>query len=111
MIIFREKILLLFLILSLIFLLASAVFIFFNTDKMGSPLILHFDIYRGVDLMGEITDLWMILASGLLAILINSVLAEVFFYRKRILSYFLAGVNIFIGLLVLIAVAVIISVN
>lgn len=111
MVIFKEKILLIFLILSLLFLLISAAFIFFNAEKLSSPLILHFDSYRGVDRMGEIADLWLILILGLLAAIINSVLAEVFFYRERILAYLLSGTNVFIGLLVLIAVTVIISVN
>lgn len=111
MAIFKDKILLVFSALSAVLILASAALIFFNIGNLSAPLILHFDTYRGVDLTGEVSDLWLILIGGAVIVLLNAFLSGVLFYRLRPLSYLLTATNFLIAILLLAAVAVIVSVN
>jgi len=113
MIIFREKFIFWFTVISLIFFLVSIFLTAFNLSlEEKRPLfILHFDAYRGVDFLGKVIDVWFIISVVFLMLAINVVLIEIFFYRERILSYFLAGVNFLISALLVIVIGVIISIN
>lgn len=109
--IFKEKILVILSALSGAFLFFGLVLIYFNIHNFSLPVILHFDAFRGIDLFGERVDVWGIWFTGLIAILVNTYLAEVLFYRERVLSYLFIGANFLLALLVLIISGVIVSVN
>lgn len=109
--IFKEKVLLVFMVLSLILMIFSLGLVYFNINKLGSPLILHFDEFRGVDFFGEGKNLWGIWLTGFVAIAINTFLANTFFYRERALTYLLIGSSFLLSILTLVILATIISVN
>ena len=74
-------------------------------------LVVHFDAFRGIDFLGDKFDVFNVLWIGLLVTLVNFFLSAALYYRERFLSYLIEYFNIFFALLILIAVAVIISVN
>jgi hypothetical protein len=107
----KEKVLRVFLVITGILFLLSLGLIYFNTKNLDTPLILHFDQIKGIDLFGEKIDLWLIWFMGFAMAVINTFLGQVFFERERILSYIFIGTNILISILLLIVVGTIISVN
>jgi len=113
MIIFKEKFIFWFTAAALVFTLASVFLTAFSLGlKEKRPLfILHFDGYKGVDILGKVVDVWFIIGAVFLILIVNIILTEIFFQRERILSYFLVSVNLLISILLMIVVAVIISVN
>ena len=109
--ILNQKILRIFLILSGAILLFSLILIYLNIGRLSQPIILHFDNFKGVDAFGDKIDVWGLWLVGLAMILINLALGELFFYKERVLSYLLVGINILFSILLLVIVAVIINVN
>lgn len=96
---------------SILLLLASFVIIIFFQGKFSPPLILHFNPLNGADVFGERFDVFAMWSLGLVFVLLNVLLGRTFFYRERILSYIFAGMNVLLSFLLLIAIAVIVSVN
>lgn len=74
-------------------------------------LVIHFDAFRGIDFLGDKFDVFNVLWISLLVTLVNFFLSAILYYRERFLSYLIEYFNVFFALLILIAVAVIISVN
>ncbi len=93
-------------ILLVVFLLISLKF--WNVKKL---IIIHFDAYKGIDFLGSRLDVFGILITAVVIFLINFFLSNLLFYRERFLSYIFAAVTLFFVILILIAVAAIISVN
>ncbi|KKU93876.1 MAG: hypothetical protein UY26_C0003G0024 [Candidatus Jorgensenbacteria bacterium GW2011_GWA1_48_13] len=89
----------------------SLVLVLLNVNELSAPLILHFDKLKGIDFLGEKSDVWGIWAGGFALLVLNSLLASVFFHRERVLAYVFAGVNLLFAVLVLVALGVIFSVN
>lgn len=75
------------------------------------PLIIHFDVFQGIDFFGVRNDVFTIILIAFTVILINLFLAIAIFERERFLSYILIIAGLFFSLLVLIAVAIIVSIN
>ncbi len=107
----RDKIIFVFLLLTAILLVVSFVLTYFKVDALSYPLILHFNPYQGVDLMGVKADVWGIVAMGFLVVVINTVLARTLFYRERIITYIFLATNVLLALLAFIGIAHIISLN
>jgi len=94
----------------LILLLAALIFY----SKLGSttmPLIIHFEADKGVDFLGGRLEVFGILFSGLIMILINLFLVDFLYHRERFLSHIFSFANLLVAILILIAIAVIINVN
>ena len=108
---FRSRILVSLSILSFVLLIASIGAVFLNLEALPSKLIIHFDHFRGVDFFGDITDVWWLVGLVVGMVALNLGLSVGFFYRERIASYFLVATNVLLSLLLLIAVATILSVN
>ena len=84
---------------------------FVKLADISSPLIIHFDVYKGIDFFGGKTKIFGILFSAFIMILINFFLADFLYNRQRFLSYIFSFGSLAISILILIAVSVIISVN
>jgi hypothetical protein len=93
---------------------------------VNHPLIIHFDKYNGIDLWGTPRDVFKIIIFGFVLNVINLGLARALrnrvviprvetskdsFTLDRIFPYLLSFLNLFLSILILIAVGVIISVN
>ncbi len=95
--------------LALFLVAAGSVYFYLNTH--GQLLVIHFNHTSGIDFLGVKNQVFYILASGLAIILINIFLALAFYERIKFLAYIVSFFNLFLTSLLLIAAAVIISVN
>lgn len=111
MAILKQKVLLILLGFSAALFLGSFVLSIFKLNNLSYPVILHFDAFRGVDFIGDMTDFWSIWASGLFITIINTWLGETLFHRERFLAYLFLSANVLIALLILIISGVVIGAN
>lgn len=96
---------------NLILLLFIAGLIFFNSPRLNPPLVIHFDSYKGVDFLGEVTTIWGIWLAIFIFNILNVFLTEFFLERERFLSYFSTAVSAILNLLLLVVIGTIISLN
>lgn len=82
-----------------------------NLGNGDRPLILHFDIFRGIDFFGSTNDVLSIGFIGLGILIINLLLAMTLMHKEPVLPYFIASISLVIALFTLIALVVIFSVN
>ncbi len=95
-----------------LFILLLALMIFYVTlGSTTTPLIIHFDAYKGIDLIGGRLEVFGILLLGLMITLINLFLAGFIYKRERFLSYIFAFASLGLSILILMAISVIIYVN
>lgn len=109
--IFRKKPLLVLSGLSGIAILGSLILAFLKLKGLSYPLVLHFDIFRGVDFLGDTTDFWGIWLGGFACIILNFFLGEVMFKKERVLSYVFLAINLLLALLLFIITAIVIGAN
>lgn len=109
--VFKDKYLRTIFCLSSVILLIILLLICLKFWNIQGPVIIHFDAYKGIDFLGSRFDVFGIFISALIIFIINLFLAEYLFYRERFLSYLFVSASLFFVILVLIAVATIISVN
>ncbi|PIR07246.1 hypothetical protein COY65_01285 [Candidatus Jorgensenbacteria bacterium CG_4_10_14_0_8_um_filter_39_13] len=96
---------------NLILLIFIAGLIYFNSPRLNPPLVIHFDSYKGVDFLGEVTTIWGIWLAIFVFNILNMFLTEFFLYRERFLSYFSTAVSAILNLLLLVVIGTIISLN
>ncbi|HXF43878.1 MAG TPA: hypothetical protein VNK70_00125 [Candidatus Paceibacterota bacterium] len=89
----------------------SLVLVIVNIGDVASPVLIHFDKFRGIDSLGEKSDIWEIWFGGAVLLVINSVLSGVFYTRERSLSYVFAAAALIISLLNLVVLGLVFSVN
>lgn len=88
----------------------SLLYLFIGTS--GDSIILHYNVYFGVDLVGSWREVYLVPLVGFLFFVVNFVLAHYFFYKKeRILSHLLMLTALMIQLGMAVASASIIMVN
>lgn len=97
--------------LSFLVLFISFLTAFFKIGGITNPLIIHFDAYNGVNILGDKIDIFGVFASAFAAGLINFFLSNFFYYRERFIAYVFSFGSFGLSILILIAVSVIISVN
>jgi len=75
------------------------------------PIILHYNVYFGVDSIGEWGNIFMMpaMAAGLLAV--NLFLSRFFYYKERLVSYLFASMAFLMQLLMIVGVASVIIIN
>lgn len=74
-------------------------------------LVIHFTGMDGIDYSGTKADVYSVILSGLAMAGLNFFFANYFYRRDKFFSYLFAYFNVFLAGLILIALAVIISVN
>ncbi|MFA5386242.1 MAG: hypothetical protein WC297_00995 [Candidatus Paceibacterota bacterium] len=97
--------------ISALLLLIVFTLICFKFIGIRNPIIVHFDVYKGIDFLGSRIDVFGIFLAAVVIFLINLFLSNHLFYRERFLSYVFAATTLFLVVLALIAIAAIISVN
>jgi hypothetical protein len=77
----------------------------------NQPIILHYNVYFGVDSIGDWRAVFLMpaLAAGLM--FTNLFLSRFFYYKERLVSYLFAGMAFLIQLLMIIGVASVIIIN
>lgn len=97
--------------LSFLILFFAFIFGYVKFGSVSAPLIIHFDVYKGIDLVGSRASVIEILVAAGVMILINLFLADFLYSRERFLSYIFGFGSLLLVILILIATGVIISVN
>ena len=105
----KDKIVLLGLALALFLNSVLLLLIYLKIPDSNLPLILHYSAYQGVDFLGESSRIYSLPAVLLIFVLLNLILADFFYKREKLISYFfiwslsvvailflLAGINLII---------------
>lgn len=109
--IFKDRYAIMPFLASLIIIAIAFLVVFINLGGVQSLLIIHFDSYKGIDFLGNKTDVLNILLFALAIIIINMILARELYFRERFLSYLLSFGSLFFVILILIGIFAIISIN
>ena len=109
--IFKDKHLRLVFGASAAILLLTAIIGFVKFGMSSEKIIVHFDVFKGIDFLGEKSDVRAIIIYGILMAVLNFFLADFLYERERFLSYIFAFVTLFLSGLVLTAISIIISKN
>jgi hypothetical protein len=84
----KDKIVLLGLAAALFLNLILGFLLYFKIPDSNLPLILHYSAYQGVDFLGESSRIYSLPAISLAFILLNLVLADFFYKKEKLISYF-----------------------
>jgi hypothetical protein len=85
--------------------------LFWTAVPTDAPIILHYNIYFGVDVVGNWKSLFFMpaLAAGLL--ILNLMLSRFFYYKERLVSYLFAATALVLQLLMAVGVIAAIMIN
>ena len=84
---------------------------YFSFGGAGNILVVHFDAFRGIDFLGDKTDVYGIIGIGAVLALVNFTLVRVLYSRDKFLARFIVFASVFISILIFVTVVAIISVN
>lgn len=91
--------------------LATWAYLHENKFGEGFPLILHYNLFLGVDVVGEFRQLYILPAVGLLFLVLNAALGQFFFKIERLASYLLTLNTLIVEIILLLASYLLIRVN
>lgn len=77
--------------------------LFFKITPQSAPVVLHYNIYFGIDFIDQWYKICFIPSIGLLFIVLNLVISQVIYNREKLATYFLSGASLFIQVLLVIA--------
>jgi len=85
--------------------------IWFVIEPASQPIILHYNVYFGVDAIGDWKNIFMLpgLAAAVLAV--NIVLSRFFYYKERLVSYLFAAMALAVQLLMAVGLGSVILIN
>ncbi len=87
------------LLTTLLLQIVSFVVLFFFVPSQQSIVIVHYNVYFGVDLIGEWAQIFIIPTISLVFVITNTLLAQWLYYQKeRIASYVLLLASILVSL-------------
>ncbi len=89
-------------------------FLYMKFSRLGSSgdiIPLHYNIYFGVDLVGEWKKVFVVPLAGAFFILINFLVSDIVYLRDRVIGYFLAGTGLFIQIILLGASFMVVMIN
>lgn len=75
------------------------------------PLILHYNVYFGIDAIGDWRNIYLMPALALAFLLVNAVLSRFFYYKERMASYLFALMALVIQLLMAVGLTSVILIN
>jgi TRAP-type C4-dicarboxylate transport system permease large subunit len=109
---FKSAIVIWLVLLSLAINLAEWIMLKIFVKPVDFPIILHYNVYFGVDMVGNYKSVFLVPLIGLALFLVNFFLSVYFYHRKeRIASYLLLMAALMIQLSLLVAVFSIIIIN
>ncbi|PIY97283.1 MAG: hypothetical protein COY66_00090 [Candidatus Kerfeldbacteria bacterium CG_4_10_14_0_8_um_filter_42_10] len=85
--------------------------IYFFIIPNSEPVSLHYNIYFGIDLIGEWYKVYFISLSGLIIILVNYLVSAIIYSEKKVLSYLIIGFTALIQMLLALAAILVILIN
>jgi len=99
----RDKYNIFFLILAVLINLSSWIYLYIKIKPQTEPIYLHYNIYFGVDLIGQWYQIFFFPLTGLLVCLINTIISYIIYKREKIVSYIIIGITIFLQTIILAA--------
>lgn len=75
------------------------------------PVIIHFDAFKGIDVVGNKIAVFGILFAFLSMLFVNFSIADFIYNRERFLSYIFSAISLLLSIFILIFIVVIVSVN
>jgi len=102
-VLFKEKKFILSLIVSLFLNVFIWIYLLIAIKFTVEPIPLHYNIYYGIDLIGNWYKIFYIPFFGLLIIFINFIFSSIIYGREKIISYFLTAITIFSQAILLLA--------
>lgn len=87
------------------------IFLLNNKIESDYPIILHYNLFFGVDYLGNYEKIYLIPLTGLIIIFINSILGHIFYTKERLVAYFLIFNMLIIQIFLLFAGYLVIKVN
>lgn len=87
------------------------IFLVNNKIESDYPIILHYNLFFGVDYLGNYEKIYLIPLTGLIIIFINSILGHILYAKEKLVAYFLIFNMLIIQMFLLFAGYLIIKVN
>ncbi len=85
--------------------------LFWTVIPTDFPIILHYNIYFGVDVIGNWKNLFFMPALAALLLFLNLALSRFFYYKERLISYLFAGTALISQLLMAVGVVAAVLIN
>lgn len=92
-VLFRNRIFRLNFIISAVLNIILWTLLYFQFKPQEEPVILHYNIYFGIDLIGDWYKIYTLPLFGLVIFFINSLLSVIIYQKEKNLGYFLMTVN------------------
>lgn len=108
---FKNKFIRFTLSLGIIFNILSWILFYFRIPISVEPIILRYNIYTGISLIGPWYSVFYFSLAGVLILILNFILAKKFFLNKRILAYALSTVALICQTLILLYGVLIVVIN
>lgn len=75
------------------------------------PVILHYNVYFGIDAIGDWRNIFLMPALALAFLLVNAILSRFFYYKERLVSYLFILMALALQLLMAVGLGSIILIN
>ena len=98
-------------LLSFLFVAGGWLWAFFALRKISQPLIIHFNDFLGITQIGGLNDLTVVALFGVISLVLDFLIALELEERDWFLGKLAAAFGLFLGILLFIGFATIISVN
>ena len=98
-------------LISGVLILAALVWAVLNLYKINNLLIMRYDSYKGIDFLGDKSDVYSLIGILAVMIILNAWLVNRVYFRERFLAYLLSFSSLVLSVLILIGVFAIISIN
>ena len=85
--------------------------LYFTVVPTDLPIILHYNIYFGIDVIGNWKSVYFMPILALILLFANLVLSRFFYYKEKPISYLFAGTALLVQLLMAVGVISVIIIN
>lgn len=100
---FRNRVILFGLFSGLIINIGVWLYLALKVKSQSDPIFLHYNIYFGVDLIGEWYQIFIMPLTGLIIYFINLYFSYIIYRREKIISYSIISLTAVIQLIILLA--------
>ena len=107
----KDKQIMIILFLSVLLNILIWIFLLQNQKENTHPIILHYNLFFGVDYLGNYEKIYLIPLSGLIIIIVNSILGHLLYLKEKLAAYFLVFIIFIIQIFLLIDSYLIIKIN
>jgi hypothetical protein len=80
-------------------------------EPANQPIILHYNVYFGVDSIGDWRNIFILPGLAAAVFAVNAVLSRFFYYKERLVSYLFAGMALLVQLLMAVGLGSVILIN